>query len=44
MTEFWINLGFSVLFTVVKDAAHVKKFKTALRKLRDILVGLPLDE
>lgn len=43
MLDFWINTGFSVLFTVVKNPEHVERFKKALRKLRDILNTLPLD-
>jgi hypothetical protein len=43
MSEFWINLAFSVMFQVVKNTAHVSSFKKALRKLRDILATLPLD-
>lgn len=43
MSEFWINLAFSVIFQVVKNTAHVASFKRALKKLRDILIALPLD-
>jgi hypothetical protein len=43
VTEFWVEMAFSVIFAVVKNAAHVEKFKAALRKLRDILQKLPLD-
>jgi hypothetical protein len=43
MEDVWINFGLSLLFTLVKNPKSVAKYKAALRKLRDALIGLPLD-
>jgi hypothetical protein len=44
MEDFWINMGLSVLFTVIKDKKKVKKLNDALFKLRTSLDALPLTD
>jgi hypothetical protein len=39
----WEDIAFAVLFRLLKDPRQIKHFKPALKKLRDILSGLPLD-
>jgi hypothetical protein len=39
----WEDIAFAVLFRLLKDKRQIAHFKPALRKLRDILAGLPLD-
>lgn len=44
MEDFWINMGLSVLFTVIKNPAKVKTLNSALFKLRTALDALPLTD
>ena len=43
MADLILNMALSVLFATVKSPAAVKRMKAALKKLRDLLDGLPLD-
>lgn len=43
MEELLFSMALSVLLATVKNPEKVKKLKGALRKLRDVLITLPLD-
>jgi hypothetical protein len=44
MGDYIIPMALAVLFHVVKNPDQVAQLKAALRKLRDILITLPLDD
>lgn len=42
--DFWVPMALAILFEVIKDKERVHKLKKGLRKLRDALMGLDLDD
>jgi hypothetical protein len=42
-SDFFVDIGFTVLLRLIKDKSRWRKFIPALKKLRDKLNELPLD-